>query len=243
MLTDFNCKILSTDNKRFSPSDSLISLSSNDTLIDDIELLGSLGFHRLVCQIFFDQDKDILYYVKRKSKSLEQSFKKLTSRKLSGKYSFHCVIVTYLTEDTPFLKDLHSLVLKGTNYIFLELPWGSFPDRLHITINKLLYTKNLLPAFTNFHIYTSVYAPDTIQKLINIKGAAFQFPLNFTILSQNIDHIKTIVKNGGVILLGSSSDHFNLNIGEIAKCLEWLQKRLGTVEYTSMIIRARALLK
>ena len=243
MYTDFNCKILTTDNKRFSPDDSLISLTDCDTSLDDIKLLGSLGFHRLVAQLHFNQDKDILRYVKIKARSIEQNLKKLTSRKLSGKFSFHAVIVTYLTEDTPFLEDIDSLILKDTNYIFLELPWGHFPDKLHITINKLLYTKNLLPVFTNFHVYASVYDQTTVQKLINIKGAAFQFPLNFNILSLNIDHIKTIVKNGGIILLGSSSDHFNLNANEIAKCLEWLQKRLGENNFTSMILRARALLK
>ena len=169
MLTDFNCNILNIDRHRAISACAPSAASLNENLIRDIELLGSLGFHKLIYQIHFDSNKDILFYIKKKAKSIEQEIKKISSRQLSAKFSFHSVIVTYLTEETPFLKDLNSLIVPKTNYIFLELPFGNFPDKLFVTINKLLYTKNLLPVFTNFHVFCSLYDAITIEKLINIK--------------------------------------------------------------------------
>ena len=140
MLSDFNCQILCTDNPGFLfDSSSSNNLDLKKKLIEDIELLGSLGFHNLICQIHYDPNRDVLYYTKKKIKDLELHLKKTTARCLSGKFRIHAVPVTYLSEDTPYIKHLDKLVLRGTNYIFLELPMGQFPDKLAVSINKLLY--------------------------------------------------------------------------------------------------------
>ena len=245
MLSDFNCEILNIEKyiTNFSDQRQFTDVEWEKKFIEDIELLGSLGFHNLVYQIPFDPDADILYYTNKRIKYIEHQLKSATSRKLSAKFKMIAVPVVYLTDETPFLKRLDKLILRSTNYIFLELPFGHFPDSLAVAINKILYKRNLLPIFTNFHIYTSFYDNDVIQRLVNIKGAGYQFPLKLSVLSDNLHLIKQIIKNGGIVLLGSSCDHYNLNISEISKCLEMLQRRLGYNDYTELILRAKRLIK
>lgn len=245
MLSDFNCKILNLEKNKsnyFDPYHSA-DIEWEKKFIEDVELLGALGFHNLVCQIPYDSDADILYYTNKRIKYIEHQLKSATSRKLSAKFKMVAVPVVYLTDETPILKYLDKLVLRSTNYIFLELPFGHFPDSLAVAINKILYKRNLLPIFANFNLYTSICDNDVIQRVINIKGAGYQFPLRLSVLSDNIHLIKQIIKNGGLVLLGTSCDHNNLNISEISKCLEMLQRRLGYNDYTQMVLRAKLLIK
>lgn len=243
MLSDFNCQIL--DTQKFKPlfNSAGDCIDQNESLIKDIELLGSLGFHRLICQVPYDPNSDVLYYTFRKIRFIEKHLKQITSRKISGRFQVSAFPVTYLNKDTPYLRDLNKILVPNTNYLFLELPWGHFPDSLAVSINKLLYEKKLLPIFSNFHIYLAIYNAQAISKLINIRYAGFQFPLNAEVLSKHLLIIKHIIGNGGVILLGTSCDHFTLNEYEIRKSLDFLQKRLSKNEYSALILRARALLK
>lgn len=244
MLSDFNCQILNIEKRNNFVSDSLYSdFEQEKRFLCDIERLGSLGFHRLIYQVPYDPDRDILSHLNKKIKTVEQSLRKITSRRLSAKFIMRAVLVTYLTDETPYLKNIEKTIVPESNYIFLELPWGHFPDKTAVTINKLLYSNKLLPIFANFHLYSALYDADAVQRLISIKGAGYQFAMKLSVLSENFNIIKHIIKNDGIVLLGSSCDHDNLNISEISKCLEMLQRRLSAKEYAALVLRARVLIK
>ena len=242
MLSDFNCKILDIDRYKFYLGDETILSIEAQKLVDDINLLGSCGFHKLIHQIKTDPTSP--YYVyKNAAAEIIRRVKKESVNKLSGKYSFYTVPVLCLNEDTPFIKGLESFTALNDNYIFFELPPADdLTDQLFVSLNYLLYQRRIIPAFTNIQAYLNTYSVSDINRIINIKGAAFQFSLDYISISQHINTIKYILNNGGLILLGSSSEHSTLNITEINKSLMHLKKHLGNNEYMNLIFRSRSLI-
>ena len=242
MLSDYNCKILEIDRYHLifdEPGDLLFEFQK---IIDDINLLGSCGFHKLVFQFKhpFAQSPTITQKSIRASLNL---LKKYTSNQLLGRFKIFGVPVICLTEDTPYIINLEALSVAKTNYIFLELPIDHFNNRLAIALNRILYNKKLLPVFTDFHVYSSLYKNDELDKLIKIKGAAFQFSIRHSILPNNVPLIKHILNNGGIILLGTSCDHDNLNVSELTRSMKTLKKQLGNELYMTLIMRAHAFMR
>lgn len=242
MLSDFNCKILDIDRYKFYLGDESTLSIEAQKLINDINILGSCGFHKLILQIKADPFLPPYAY-KNSALKIIQRVNKETFHKLSGKFSIYTVPVLYLTEETPFAKDLEKFTAFKSNYIFFELPHADLiSDQLFISINHLLYKRNILPVFAEIQKYLDTYSAIDINRIINIKGAAFQFSLDFNALSKNINTIKHILNNDGLILLGSSCQHAYLNKDEINKCLKYLRQQLGNDEYMKLIIKPRSLL-
>lgn len=243
MLTDFNCKILDINRYKFYLGDKSVLSIEAQRLVDDINILGACGFHNLIHQIKADPTSPFHVYKKAASKII-QYVKKETAHKLTGKFSVQAVPVIYLTEETPFIKTLDNFTAFKSNYIFLELPYiDKLSDQLFVALNHLLYKRHLLPVFTDIQRIIGIYSEIDINRIINIKGAAFQFTLNYIHLSRNIDTIKHILNNGGLVLLGTSCEHSYLNKSEIEKCLSYLKKQLGDDEYMNLIIKSRSLLQ
>ncbi len=239
MLSDYNCRILNIDRYKLHLGDNDVLKNEFQKIIDDINILGSLGFHKLVCQVKYNVLNSSLN-TKKSVTSLKRLIKKETSHHLVGKFNISVVPTVYLAEDTPYIKDLKALTVTKSNYIFIELPFSVPSEYVPQAINKILYSLKLLPVFTNFHVYNSTYDMGEINRLIGIKGAAFQFDLSRAVLPQCIKTIKQILRNGNTVLIGTSCDHSNLNKYEIDKNLKALKKLLGDDYYMTLVLRARS---
>ena len=239
MLSDYNCKILNINRYKLHLGDDSLLKNEFQKMIDDINLLGSLGFHKLVCQIRYSNSVSTSI-AKQSILSLKRRIRKEVAHRLSGKFNISVVPTVCLSVDTPYIKNIKALTVPRTNYIFLELPLPDMPEYLPGVINKILYIQKLVPVFTEFHVYTSLYKPDEINKLINIKGAAFQLGLRHSVLPENIKIIKQILRAGNTVLIGTSCDHSSLNKSEIAKNIKLLKKSLGEDHYMTLVLRARA---
>ena len=239
MLSDYNCKILNIDRFKLHLGDEIVLKNEFQKMIDDINLLGSLGFHKLVCQTRYNHYIPTSN-VKQSILALKRRIQKEVAHRLSGKFNISVVPTICLSSDTPYIKNLRALTLPKTNYIFLELPFSEMSEHMHTAINKILYTQKLLPVFTEFHIYSSFYEADDINKLINIKGAAFQFSLKHSVLPKNIKIIKQILRNGNTVLIGTSCDHSQLNKSDLLKNINLMKKLLGEDFYMTLVLRARA---
>ena len=241
MLSDYNCRILNIDRYKLYLGDESALKAEFQKIIDDVNILGSLGFHKLVCQVkhnFLSPASSTKKYIA----SLKRLIRKETAHRLEGKFNIHVVPSVYLSEDTPYIKDIKNLTAPKTNYIFLELPFANMPEYIPQAINKILYSQKLIPVFTDFHIHNSIYSAEEINRLVSIKGAAFQFDLSNSLLPQNIKTIKRILNNGNTALIGTSCDHFNLNRSEIDRNTKALKKLLGDNYYMTLILRARSFL-
>ena len=239
MLSDYNCKILNIDRYKFHLGDDSVLKNEFQKMIDDINSLGSLGFHKLVCQIPYNSSLNPSNSKKHISLLKRRIHKELAHR-LFGKFNISAISVLYLSEDAPYINNIKSLTIPKTNYIFLELPFSDMPEYVPVAINKILYTQKLIPVFSEFHIYNALYKADEINKLINIKGAAFQFGLKHAALPENIKTIKQILRNGNTVLLGTSCNHYHFNQADIDKNIKSIKKLLGDDLYMTLILRARA---
>ena len=241
MLCDYNCKILDLDRCKLHLGDKSLLKNEFEKVIFDINALGSLGFHRLICPIKQDELNSIPQ-IKNNLIPLKNVFQKEITKHLNGNFSLSFVPLIYLSKDAPYIKNIQKLTALKSNYIFLELPFSHMPDYVPPAINKILYECKLFPVFSEFHICVATYNAEDIKKLTNIKGAAFQFGIKHINLPRNINLIKHILKNGNVILLGSSCDHDNLNISEIEKNIKALKRNLGDALYITLVMRARSFL-
>jgi hypothetical protein len=81
-----------------------------------------------------------------------------------------------------------------------------------------------------------------IEKMIRIRGAAFQFNLKTAHDPQNIKIIKKILKNENFVLLGIGCDHSNLNINDISASLTRLKNALGDRTFLEIVISSKKFL-
>ena len=96
--------------------------------------------------------------------------------------------------------------------------------------------------FTDFHIYNSTYDYDEINRLINIKGAAFQFNVKTAHDPKNIRLIKRILNEGNTVLLGTNCNHDSLNINEISQGIDRFKREITEKTYREIIINAKKFL-
>lgn len=234
MLSDYNCKIFEINKYR-------AFLGKYDTqdvdianLISDVEALGKCGFHRLI-SLFCHRPYNSVSQTKRAVISLNKKIKE-TVRLNNFKISF--VPSVFLTEDAPYIKNIGSLAIPHSNFIFVESPVPEMPDYYPITINKLLYHCKLIPIFSNFQACCVLYPHQEIEKLIRIKSSAFQFSLESSYTPQCLSIIRKILSNGNTVLLGTGCTHAELNAVKIAQDLAQLKKSLGYDEYSNLIMRS-----
>ena len=239
MLSDYDCRVLDVDRyKLHLGNDSLLN-DEFQKIANDVTDLGSLGFHKLVCQVKCSSAFPVSN-IKKSISAAKRTITKEISHRLSGKFSLSFIPVLYLSKDVPYIKDLKALSVSKSNYIFIELPFSFSSEHVPMAINKILYSQKLIPVFANFHAYTSTYDSEEINRFIGIKNAAFQFSLSHAILPQNVKIIKKILKSDNTVLLGTACDHSDLNKLQIAKNIKALQGLLGEEDYIKLILKARA---
>jgi hypothetical protein len=234
MLSDYNCKIFESNkydllfNDYRSPELELAEIAS------DIQMLGVCGFHRLICLIDHRADNSAaqtisaVHMMRRKFNSI--------IRGDSTKISFNPSI--FISEDILNITNIKSLAIPRSDYIFVRSPIPEMPDYYPTVINKLLYSLNLIPIFSDFHICNMLYPSNELEKLLRIPKAAFQFNIGSINLSENISTVKKILKNGNTVLLGTGCTHSNLNKAEILKSLDDLRRSLNDEEYMTLVIRS-----
>ena len=238
MLTDYNCRIF--DINRFELLNS--SLENNtqnmlDQIKSDLILMHELGFHYFICPIRFNENFSTSCTIK--SINILQKIAAKASPKNCGKILIKFVPKLYLSLEAPYIKNISDLKVKNTNYIFLELPMQQNPAYVPEALNKILYNCHLTPVFTEFQAVNMFYPADEIEKMIRIKNAAFQFNIRTIYNENNINLIKKILKCNNTILLGTNSDHNNLNIAEINKSLEKFKKKITADIYNYILVSSR----
>ena len=241
MLSDHNCRIF--DINRFDylnhDSDEILTLELEKAKAD-IALMATRGFHNFFCPIRHNQDISVSY-TKANIKRLETFARKFSPRGF-GKITITPVPKIYLSPEAPYIKNLSSLTIKKSNYIYVELPLDFNPDHVPSTLNKLLFTCRLIPIFTEFQLYAMLYDPDEIRKMLRIKGAAFQFNVKTAHDPKNIRLIKRILNEGNTVLLGTNCNHDSLNINEISQGIDRFKREITEKTYREIIINAKKFL-
>ena len=243
MLSDFNCKIFNPDRIKLLDSAGYSSDAIREKINSDMAVLDSLGFHRLVCQVVYDENKSVALTLE-KIRSVEDFIKDSVALSLRRKFNISVVPALALSENTPYVKNISALTIKNTNYILAELPISIvYPDYLDSTINKILYNCRLCPIFTKFDIFASIHRnTDHIERMTNIKDAAFQFSLNKKNFQNSIALMNYIHYKGGRVLLATDSEHDLFNAKRISENLTLLKEKLPRSVYLDIILSAHGFL-
>ena len=136
-------------------------------------------------------------------------------------------------------------MVQNSNYIFIELPISVvYPDFFDGAINKILYNCKLRPIFNNFQDFAAVYRDTAaLERMINIKSAAFVFSLNSNGFQKSLDLIKRIYDVGNTVLLSTACEHDSFNKSRITKNLQVLKERLPSSVYLDIMLRAHSFLR
>ena len=243
MLSDFNCKIFNTD--RLSLLDPDCDLTIHTAQINsDLSILDSFGIHRLFCQVSHIEDIP-LNKTLSKITALESSIKLSVNPSMRRRFVINVVPSIHLSENAPFIRNISSLTVENSNYIFIDLPISLiYPDFIDGAINKILYNCKLRPIFNNFQDFASVYRDTAaLERLINIKSAAFVFSLNSNSFQKSVDLIKRIYDVGNIALLSTSCERDSFNKARISKNLEFLKERLPSSVYLDIMLRSHSFLR
>jgi hypothetical protein len=244
MKTDFNCKLFDINvfNRLSESFDSDCNIFS-EQINDDLMILDKLGFHRLIC-IVNHSEFDSVALTLSKIKSLEQFIKKSISLSNRRKFKIFVYPKLVLGADVPYIMDLCKLALNRSKYIFLELPaYTTKISDLDEALNKILYNCKLVPVFSNFQVCNNLYPDDFINRLIKIKGAAFEFSLRNENFERNIATIRKIYNTGNLVLFSTNCDHKNLNQKVVSDNLNKLKKELDEQIYLDIIIKSHVFLR
>ena len=243
MISDFNCKIFNTDRLNLLDPSVDVELAA-ERINSDLEILDSLGIHRLFCQVPYNEDLT-LNKTFSKMTALEKFIRSSVNRSIRKKFTISVVPSIHLSENAPFITDIDSLTVVNTNYMFVDLPISVvYPDYLDGTINKILYNCKLLPIFNDFHNFSYIHqnTPE-LERIMKIKGAAFGFSLSSKCFTKSIETIKQIYGNGNFVLLSTSCEHDSFNISRISKNLAILRERLPSRIYLDIILKSHAFLR
>ena len=243
MLSDFNCKIFNTD--RLSLLDPSIDRNLFfERINSDLESLDSFGIHRLFCQV---PHNELLCLSQTFSKinTLEKFIKISINRSVRRKFTINVVPSIHLSPNAPFISNISSLTALDSNYIFIDLPISvMYPEYLDSAINKILYNCKLLPVFNEFQDFACIHhGTAALERMIKIKGAAFQFSLNSKNFANYIDIIKQIHDNGNYALLSTSCEHDLFNKTRISGNLNLLRESLPSRVYLNIMLRAHSFLR
>ena len=238
MLIDFNCRLFDINKFKFiaAPTSDQISLEI-DKIRTDLSNLALCGFHTFYCPIRHNENFSVTYTCKKIAHA-----KKIYANAIPkgcGKISVRFIPKLYLSQDAPFIKNISSLTIKGTNYILLELPFTIHQNYVPEALNKILYNCNLSPIFSDFHMALKLYPFSEIEKMIRIKNAMFQFNIKSLPDPDVIKIIRKITSNGNIVLFGTNCDHFSLNIKEMSNIIEVFRSKISDTTYRNIVISAK----
>lgn len=86
------------------------------------------------------------------------------------------------------------------------LPMCSYADWIDRELNRLLFQRRLRPLFLSFERAVILYPEEAIERLMRIKGAAFQFSYRSLQETKILNVIKSLLKEQKTVLLGTGLD-------------------------------------
>ena len=237
MNTDFNCWLLDVDKFRSLESHDDYQDVFSRRVVQDIELLSGLGIKRLVSFVDYDEKYPVSATV-----DLIKKRKQIINQTIPIKARRGIKIDLYprvrLSELSPYIRGIHRLAPQGTNYLFLACPSvGVDFLELDEALNKILYSCRLIPVFTEFDACVTLYDQAFIDKLLNIKGAVFQFSLSNELTAKTARLIKKIINNDNVVIFGTCCQHYDLNSNTINGNISKLKNELGESDYLKMMLQ------
>ena len=104
---------------------------------------------------------------------------------------------------------LSKLTLNKPGLLPIRFPLGVYEEWMDLELNRLLYKCHYQLLFTSFEVPTLLFSQETIEKLLRIQNAVFQF--NYRALARPTirDLIKRMLQQQIPVLLGTGLNNLN----------------------------------
>ena len=163
-LIDWNCDLLS-----------LIRIDLAESELKVVEVMRFMmethGITRFCMMPLFDARKEPVSVFQLKRVAYEERLQPVLPKSLSVKYSSKVLLVRGLSD----LPDLARLTDATNGYLPLMLPLTAFEDWMDEELNRLLYKRKIKLLLLSCELFPILYSPGTVEKLLRIQGAMYQF--------------------------------------------------------------------
>lgn len=194
-LVDWNCRLLPA--MRGLVADSIEAITTMQLLFE------RYGFTHFQLSPEYDCTREpVSVFLIRYHKAVE----KLQANPSIKAFHIQYHPIVMLAQNLHLTEGLKKLLIKQGNYLALHLPISDYADWIDFEINRLLYKRKFKLWFTSFEQCVLLYPPEIIEKLIQIKGAVFQFAFKSLTNPKVIRVIRALVKANRTVLLGTAVD-------------------------------------
>lgn len=173
---------------------------SDDSIANTFSLLSELGFKRFTFLVDHDVGTVSL------AKHLDDKkiiFDKIKKYKPYGS-TLRVESNVLMTSQSVYEKQISSLSIRKTKYLFLEFPIFDGQDWIDSTLNYLIFKQKKKPVFVSFEKNIATYDPEFVSHLIKTRLSAFMIDLNSFTNVNCIPYIKQIIDAKAVIIPGIS---------------------------------------
>ena len=108
-----------------------------------------------------------------------------------------------LSPNVSEVNDLNRLTFSKDMPLPISMPLGAYADWMDTELNHLLYKRHFSLMFLSFERCILLYPPETVQKLLRIPHAVYQFGFHALAETKAVKCISALLENGATVLFGS----------------------------------------
>lgn len=147
----------------------------------------------------------------------------------------------YFFEELWRIDNLKDLCIKGTNYMLLEMPFGSWTDSMVRSVEKLI-GKGVIPIIAHFERYLKYSGnKPKVYELLSI-GVILQMNCEYFGKFTTKRKALRFLKNGIVSMIGTDCHNLSDRPPMYANAIELIKKKLSGEEYKRFVYTQKSIL-
>ena len=203
-----------------------IIINNNDFTEENLrrvfDLLLFYGFRRVIFTLDHDVTTATLSSHLLEKKKCFSLLKRFKPRGMSVYLETNVV----MSSDSIYEKQIRSLSVKATDFLFVSFPTFDGEDWIDQTLNYLLYKQRKFPCFMSFDRNISTYSSSFVDHLMKTRASCFMVDINSFAVPKLIPRLEQMIDNNSVIVPGicghvddytaldSKLDYFRSSIGQ-----------------------------
>lgn len=198
---------------------------SEESLSHTLQLFSELGIRKFIFTLDMDMNCHTFTRQRERLKLLQELVKPLRPRGVS----FEVCTNLIMTEDVCYHPQVSRLCVPHTNLLFLQLPYFTDENWIHVDLNHLLRKKRISPIFTSFQNNLRTNPPDMLERCLNSQCYRFAMDLNYLTALDSDMLLRRIVREKIPVLPCISHD-WSYYVGALA-AFEQLRNSLDNWRY------------
>lgn len=152
--------------------------------------------------------------------------------KMGAEVNFNC--------DLSLIEDIEKLTIENTNYILIEMPYGTWQDGMFDYLYTLIAQKNLIPIIAHAERY---YQNEKMFKKLENLEVYFQVNASsFLSLSNDKKNALKLLKANKVHIIGTDAHNMDTRPPEIKKAFSYIRKKKDKLYVDYLIANAERII-